>query len=219
MSVAGSVQKSLGWLLPGLYGIALVQFQFVALLHLGFRQDIAPGLVLALFLLGSFNVPVWDRPVIYVEQPLPRPALQFPAVPIWHPSRQVVALNVGGCILPVLLALLLIRRMDAKCLPSVLLVAVAVGIVARLSSAVHRAGILLMPLPSALCAAALSGLVATPEIAPQIAFCGALWGVLVGADLVRVPRLLNRGLRVIALGGAGMFDGLVVTPLLAAVFA
>lgn len=186
------MKNGFSWLLAGLYGIALVQFQHVALLHLGLKPHIVPMFILALFVGGTFNIPVWDRTVIYIEDPTPAATFQFPAVAGWHPTRQVLALNLGGCLLPLLLSLILMRKMGAECLPPVMAVAAGVALVARLSSSVGGAGIVLLPLPSALCAVIIAGLVAPVEIVRPIAFCGAMWGVLVGADLIRVPQLLKQ---------------------------
>jgi uncharacterized membrane protein len=55
--------------------------------------------------------------------------------------------------------------------------------------------------------------------APAIAYVAGSLGALVGADLMNLPRMTELAAPVVAIGGAGTFDGVFVTGLLAGVLA
>jgi uncharacterized membrane protein len=72
----------------------------------------------------------------------------------------------------------------------------------------------MQPLIPAL-AAALSGLVLAPEWAPPIAFAAGVLGPLIGADLLHLDDIAQLGAGMASIGGAGTFDGVVLSGLVA----
>ena len=54
-----------------------------------------------------------------------------------------------------------------------------------------------------------------PVQAPSLAFVGGTLGVLVGADLLRLKDIGRLGEPVASIGGAGSFDGIFVTGIVA----
>jgi uncharacterized membrane protein len=52
-------------------------------------------------------------------------------------------------------------------------------------------------------------------MAPPIAFCAGVLGPVVGADLMNLKYISKTQVGVASIGGAGTFDGIVITGLLA----
>jgi uncharacterized membrane protein len=71
--------------------------------------------------------------------------------------------------------------------------------------------VFLAPLTSALVALALD-----PEHAAHLAYISGVFGVLIGADILRLKTIAALGTPVAAIGGAGTFDGIFMTGIIAA---
>ena len=173
------------------------------------------------FLLGGFiNIPIWSRPLPeedLVTTILPPPLGVRGSLKVWAPSpKQRVYLNLGGCILPVLLSIVLIARdFQSSHLPILLLNIAIVATVAWFTSyIVPERGVLIAPLPSALAAAILTQSYA-PDLASSLAFPSAVLGVLIGGDIVRLPAMVESGLQDISVGGAGSLDAVLLVGLIA----
>ena len=64
-------------------------------------------------------------------------------------------------------------------------------------------------------ATAISALVLSRRYAAALAYIGGSIGTLVGADLLNLGRLQGLGAPVASIGGAGTFDGIFLTGVLA----
>lgn len=129
-------------------------------------------------------------------------------------GRTLIAVNVGGGLIPVLFSLYLVGRGG---LPLPLLGA-AIGIVALVSHLVSRPlpGIGIgMPIFVAPIAAALTALLLGPEHSAPLAYVSGTLGVLIGADLLRLKDIRRMGTPVASIGGAGTFDGIFMTGIVA----
>ncbi len=196
-----------------------------ALGKLGIDPAWAPLLVMATFVGSLFNIPLWrekiDDPLLRHPLEIWRLQQRFPHLgrPV---SERVIAMNVGGCVLPLLLVLHIIRHLQAN-QPSVLpALALAVGVniaVCWLAARpVPRVGIM-MPafLPGAV--AALSAIGLAPQEAPPVAFCAGVLGPVIGADLLHLHAFRRNQVGIASIGGAGTFDGIVLSGLLAVLLA
>jgi uncharacterized membrane protein len=67
--------------------------------------------------------------------------------------------------------------------------------------------------------AALSALLFAPEEAPAVAFVAGVMGPLCGADLLHLRDLSKVATGMASIGGAGTFDGIVLSGILAAYLA
>jgi uncharacterized membrane protein len=67
--------------------------------------------------------------------------------------------------------------------------------------------------------AALSALLLQPAFAPPVAFIAGVLGPLVGADLLHLNDIKSIGANVASIGGAGTFDGIVISSLVATLIA
>jgi uncharacterized membrane protein len=63
--------------------------------------------------------------------------------------------------------------------------------------------------------AALCGLILTPENPPAVAFSAGILGPLIGADLLRLPQIIRLSSGTASIGGAGTFDGIVISGFIA----
>jgi len=171
-------------------------------------------------LMGSLvNVPLFRMTAEEPEQPLPEPIRR-----ILSHSRQpfegvtTVAVNLGGCLLPLTFSAYLVMHAGAA-MADYLLAAGFVSTVAYLSSRPVPGLGIGMPVLVAPLAAAAAGLVLDPEHSPALAYVGGTIGVLIGADLLRLKDVRKLGSPVASIGGAGTFDGIFITGILAVLLA
>jgi uncharacterized membrane protein len=132
-------------------------------------------------------------------------------------NRTWIAVNVGGAIIPTLLSLylLLARGGVVQALLVAAIVTVVVHVVAR---PVQGIGIAVPTLVPPLIAAGAAQLLAgdAPAVA---AYVGGTIGTLVGADLLNLGKIRGLGAPVASIGGAGTFDGIFLTGILAVLLA
>jgi uncharacterized membrane protein len=89
-----------------------------------------------------------------------------------------------------------------------------VAVCYRVARPVPGVGVLMPGLiPAALAAA--SALLLAPEIAPPVAFVAGTLGPLVGADLLHLRRVEEMETGIVSIGGAGTFDGIVLSGIVA----
>jgi uncharacterized membrane protein len=198
--------------------VAFVQLGIlqVAFHKLGLAAESA-ALLLMVTLFGSLlNLPLFTVPTDPVAQErrlqeLPH-RLRKRIRPI--PGRTIIAVNVGGCVVPLAFSLYLLNHSQ----PAPLHLLAAVGAVALvsygISFSVPRVGIA-MPVLVAPLTAAVAALSLGPDQAPALAYIGGTLGVLIGADLLRLKDIGKLGEPVASIGGAGTFDGIFVTGIVA----
>lgn len=197
-----------------------------ALINLGFSCTQAI-LILILALLGSFiNIPV-SR--IETHQVVVRPEYTFFGV--FYRIREVspttiIAINVGGAVIPATISLYLFGTILiplggfvlASALGGIVLVAVITN---RVAQPVRGLGIA-TPIFIPPLAALIAGIVFSwnmPAIAPVIAFISGTLGTLIGADLLNLHKIGDLGAPVASIGGAGTFDGIFLSGVIAALLA
>jgi uncharacterized membrane protein len=176
--------------------------------------------LLVLVLVGSYiNIPVAYLP----ERAGPGPAVVsyygmrylIPIARRW--SGTIIAVNVGGAVIPALLALYLLMKYQLylRGLAGVAMVATVCNLIAR---PMHGLGlaepIFITPLITAFAAAALSLRYAAP-----LAFISGSLGTLIGGDLLNLDKVRALGAPIASIGGAGTFDGIFVTGVLALLYA
>lgn len=129
----------------------------------------------------------------------------------------VLALNVGGGLVPAALALWMLAAHGAwgRGAVAVALVAALVHAVARPVPGRGIAMPTLVPGP----VAALVALTVAPDQAPAVAYAAGALGTLIGADLTNLGTLRSLGAPVASIGGAGTFDGIFVTGIVAVLLA
>jgi uncharacterized membrane protein len=129
----------------------------------------------------------------------------------------VLAVNVGGAVIPTLLSLYLLVKtgMYGR---GLLAVAIVTAVVHWLAYPVKGMGVG-VPVFIPPVVAAVTALVLSRQAAPPLAYIGGSLGTLVGADLLNLGRVQALGAPVASIGGAGRFDGIFVTGIVAVLLA
>lgn len=193
----------------------------VALGKLGLGPTSSVLAALGIFLGSLVNLPVTRIEQTQTVEHRPLRLLGLNRVlsqPVQRQTFTVIAVNVGGCLVPTALAGYQIGRLALHAPSTLGVMGIAlilnVGLCYVLAEPIPERGIALQPLVPA-AAAALCGLVLAPEWAPPIAFSAGVLGPLVGADLLHLDDLADIGTGMASIGGAGTFDGVVLSGLVA----
>lgn len=143
--------------------------------------------------------------------------LRFRPPPWSRPREMVLAVNVGGAIIPSCISIYLL--IHAQNPIRMLLAMIVVTLVTyRLSKPVPGMGIAVpMLIPPVV--AALAALLFNSEWAPPTAYFAGTLGTLIGADLLHLDQLKQLQAPVASIGGAGTFDGIFLTGILAVLLA
>jgi uncharacterized membrane protein len=180
------------------------------------------GALLALWasLLGSFVT----IPVARIHSDAPQPVWEvrflgaaFLLRPVLPQHVTIVAVNVGGALLPVALSTYLLVRSGAWW--AALVAVAAVTAVAYLTARIVPGVGIVMPLWIAPLVAALSAVTLAPDHSAAVAYSAAALGTLIGADLLHLRRVARLGATVVSIGGAGTFDGIFLGGIVAVVLA
>jgi uncharacterized membrane protein len=176
--------------------------------------------VLLLSLLGSYvNIPVAHLPDerVITGRVVTHFGMRYviPMVQEWPGT--VIAVNVGGAVVPTLLSLYLLyrHRLYVSGLVGVVIVA---AVVHWLATPVRGVGIA-VPIFIPPLVATVTAWVLQRRAAPPLAYIAGSLGTLIGADLLNLGKLQGLGAPVAAIGGAGTFDGIFVTGILAVLLA
>jgi uncharacterized membrane protein len=177
-------------------------------------------LLLVCCLLGSYvNIPVATLPPEYIRSgEIVRyygMSYVVPVVREW--PGPVLAVNLGGAVIPVIVSIYLIFK-SGEFFNSFLAIVLVTFVVHRLARPVPGVGIvvptLIPPLITAMVALALSR-----RQAPALAYIAGSIGTLVGADLLNLKHIGGMGAPIASIGGAGKFDGIFLTGIVAMLLA
>jgi uncharacterized membrane protein len=191
----------------------------LAYMRLGLGSRAALG-VLLLSLVGSyFNIPIVELPArqVLVREAVPFFGMGYPIpVRVEWPGT-LIAVNVGGALIPVLVSawLWISHRLRLKPLIALAIVAAIAHLVAH---PVAGLGIAMPVFATPLAAAGVALLLSRVEAAP-LAYIGGSLGTLVGADLSNLGKIQDLGAPVASIGGAGTFDGIFLSGVLAVLLA
>lgn len=185
---------------------------------LGFPPWAAVVLLLGV-LLGSFvNIPVWRVEGQWERVSSDPSSFPFRPVKRIEKGTTTINLNVGGAVIPIGISVFLLVRLPAALYPHLLAAtAVVAAVCYQLARPVKGTGIAMPALIPPLLASLLAIVVAPRGQAAVVAFVAGVIGVLVGADLLNLPKLANSGARAASIGGAGTFDGIFLTGILSVV--
>jgi uncharacterized membrane protein len=132
-------------------------------------------------------------------------------------QERIISLNVGGAILPGLLCLYLLSRVN---LGSAFLATTVTTIFSYyLSKPVKGVGIILPAFIPPIIAAVAALLFAEKGSAPAVAYISGVLGTLIGADLLRLHQIKRMGLSFLSIGGAGVFDGIFIVGIISVLLA
>lgn len=209
------------FLLALLFGMIQIGALSIAFDKLGLSMRSAM-MLLILSLLGSgINLPLftvdsegeggldprWQQPPRWLN---PRLGLR--------PGKVLVAINVGGGVIPVAFSLYLLLRHPLP--PGIVAIAIMLqaAVCYYVSRPIRGLGIGMPILIAPLAAALISVFLLPTQSAPLAYVCGTL-GVLTGADLLRLRDVRRLGAPFASIGGAGTFDGVFITGIVAVLLA
>lgn len=207
--------------LPLLFlGVTQVVFR-----RLGFTP-LAAFTILVLSLLGSaVNIPVYKmvskQPILAIRY-YTFYGITYP-VPTVVPSPQktIVALNLGGAIIPTAISTYLWVK-EYPHTPQILVCLLIVTLVCyRLAKPIEGVGIVMPAFVPPIVAATSAFIVSlgdSPLLFASAYIAGSL-GTLIGADLLNLKKLSTLRAQIVSIGGAGTFDGIFVSGILAVVIA
>ena len=136
---------------------------------------------------------------------------------VHHWPATVLAINVGGALIPILLSLYLALKNRLVMKSALALTAVAL-VTHYLAQPVRGVGITLPiyipPIVAVVCALLLSW-----QQAGSLAYVGGSMGTLIGADLMNLDKVQGLGAPVASIGGAGTFDGVFLVGIVAVLLA
>lgn len=205
--------------------VLLIIFVQVGALTLAFdKLGLSPQsalILMAVSLFGSLiNLPLFtmetEAPAMDTVPP-PFRSLLRQTLREFH-GRTVVAVNLGGCLVPVFFSLYLIARGSFSPF-ALLIVAGTVALVSYLSSRPMPGIGIGMPVFVAPLAAAIAAVLIDPVQSAPLAYSGGTLGVLIGADLMRFRDIRKLGAPLASIGGAGTFDGIFITGIVAVLLA
>jgi len=210
--------------------LAMLPFAFgqvftAALIKLKLEPTTALLVVVGIFMGSAINIPV--KRISRTESVSADPLAVF-GLSRWRPMLQrerretVIAINVGGCLIPVALAVYETAHLVmAGWRPvSGLLLAIVINTLACywVAKPVEGIGIAMPGLFPALLAA-VSALLLVADQAPPVAFVAGVLGPLIGADLLHLRDIEKITTGIASIGGAGTFDGIVLSGIVAAYLA
>jgi uncharacterized membrane protein len=225
MSYSGCLPLLVVFLFLVLLPFFFANFLLAALSKLGLPPGVALLALLGMLFGGAINIPIKRIPrgEAFVVDPLAVFGFgrMFPGV-LRTRSYTTIAINAGGCVVPCILALYQFVRVlnQGPYALFVLLGVTVVSIMVCFHIAKPVAGIgIAMPafIPPLL--AAIPSVLLMPDFAPPIAFIAGVLGPLIGADLLHLPEIKNVATGMASIGGAGTFDGIVLSGLMAALLA
>ena len=194
----------------------LILLGFFHIIRIGFENlGIAPELVVAiliLMLVGSvINIPLGKRRIMEVEQ-----IRFFGLMRKKKFIAQGLSINVGGAVIPIIISAYLLTKVPLELV--IIPVALMIVISNRMAKFIPGKGI---AVPAFLIAVivAIIAFIAAPDFAPLVAFIAGTIGVLVGADLLHLPRVMREGQGILSIGGAGVFDGIFLIGIISALLA
>lgn len=176
--------------------------------------------LLLLSLLGSYvNIPVAEIPAkqIVSNQVVSDWGVQYVVPQVEERPQTTIAVNVGGALIPTILSIYLLVK-NRLYYQSFLGVAFVAAIVHQMAHAVPGVGIAMPPLIPPLLAAGVA-LAVSRQAAPALAYISGTLGTLIGADLLNLGIVQGLQAPVLSIGGAGTFDGVFLTGILAVLLA
>jgi uncharacterized membrane protein len=211
-------------ILVGLFILLIVLIQVGALrytyLRLGVSSRAAVLLLLA-SLFGSYlNIPLAELSAerqFLAGQEISYFGMRYmmPIAVDWPGT--IIAVNVGGALIPSLMSLYLLARNELWGLG--LLATAFVSLVCYyLAEPIAGLGIAL-PIFVPAIATAFVALVLSRQYAAILAYVAGSLGTLIGADLLNLGNIQYLGAPVASIGGAGTFDGIFITGMLAVLIA
>lgn len=132
----------------------------------------------------------------------------------------VLAINLGGAVIPTLISIALLYEFPASLTYAIACVIFVAIVTNRVARPVRGLGIvapaLLPPIMAVLVAFIMTYVLNSPkQYIFILAYVGGTLGTLIGADLMNLNKIRDLGAPIASIGGAGTFDGVFLSGLIA----
>jgi uncharacterized membrane protein len=218
-------------LTPGFFSILVFLFagliiliQLRILRYAYMRLGVGRGAALVL-LFGSLIGSYFNIPITVLPGPPPVQSgdvVEFfgmryvvPVVVSWPGT--VLAVNVGGAVIPTIMSTYLVIRYQLWLKAAIATAAIAF-VIHSMATPVSGIGIA-VPVFAPVVTTAILAFILSREYAAPLAYIGGSMGTLIGADLLNLDKINGLGAPVASIGGAGTFDGIFLTGILAVLLA
>src|SRR5882757_8734090 len=205
--------------LLGLFFLIEVGALRYAYMRLGLGSGAALALLLGSLIGSYFNIPIAKLPD---QQMISGREITYfgmhyivPTVVDWPGT--VIAVNVGGAVVPGLMSLYLLTKYRLW-VDGVVATACVALVCYILANPVRGIGIALPVVIPTVTTAVVALLLSFKQAAPLAYISGSL-GTLIGADLFNLDKIQGLGAPIASIGGAGTFDGIFLTGILAVLIA
>ncbi|MGN1287088.1 MAG: DUF1614 domain-containing protein [Bradyrhizobium sp.] len=200
--------------------VVLIQLRILRYAYM--RLGIGPGVALLLLfgsLIGSyFNIPitVLPGPPVRSGEIVDFFGMRY-VVPYLASPSTILAVNLGGAVIPAVMSAYLMLRYQLWLRAAIATMVIA-AIVHASATPVRGMGIA-VPVFVPVVATAILALLLSREYAAPLAYIGGSMGTLLGADLLNLDKIGSLGAPIASIGGAGTFDGIFLTGILAVLIA
>jgi uncharacterized membrane protein len=211
-------------ILVGLFVVLfVVLLVFRALRHAYVSLGLSPSAAMLLLfgsLIGSyFNIPVAVLPPEQLESDkvIDFFGMQYTVPMVENLAGTVIAVNVGGAVIPTIMSLYLLvtRQLWVQ---GAIATAIVALVLHWLAHPVPGIGIAVPVFFPAIVTAVVALLLSRGNAAPLAYIAGSM-GTLIGADLTNLDKVAGLGAPVASIGGAGTFDGIFLTGIVAVLLA
>src|SRR6516225_9654754 len=206
-----------------LFGVLIILIQLRILRYAYMRLGVGPGAALLLLfgsLVGSyFNIPITVLPgkTVQTGEVVDFFGMRYVVPLVTSYPGTVIAVNVGGAVIPTLMSIYLVLRYQLWLRAAVAVVIIAL-VIHSMATPVRGVGIA-VPVFAPVVVTAILAFLLSREYAAPLAYIGGSMGTLIGADLLNLDKISGLGAPVASIGGAGTFDGIFLTGILAVLLA
>ncbi|MBC7129809.1 DUF1614 domain-containing protein [Candidatus Bathyarchaeota archaeon] len=202
-------------LVVGLLFVGAVGYAFR---RVGFSPQITTLILVATFAGSYVNIPLFklktmvpivrDEYVSFFGLVFRVPQLSY------EEASTIIALNVGGALIPTIVSIYLLWKLPSAA-PLALTGTVIVALITHLVARPVRGLGIAAPAFIPPLAAAITAYVLPSSVPAVVAYVSGVLGTLIGADIANLHKIPGLGARVASIGGAGTFDGIFLSGIIA----
>jgi len=200
---------------------------FIGVLGVAFEEVGFSPIMTALILIATFVGSYVNIPILRLKTTMPIIEEEFVSffgivyrIPRleYGETTTMIALNMGGAVIPTLVSFYLLWKLPSAILYALVGVAVVAIVTHVIARPVKGVGIVTPPFIPPIAAALLAYLL--PSGAPRVvAYVSGVLGTLIGADMSNLGVIPKLGAPVASIGGAGTFDGVFLSGIIAVLLA
>jgi uncharacterized membrane protein len=200
--------------------IVLIELHILSYAYekMGIDHRYVLAIILMTILGSAINIPLYRLPP---EQMVADHVVSYygvsHVVPVVEERQTIIAVNVGGAVIPTALSIYLLFR-NALYISGAIGTAIVAWVVHMLAQRVPGVGIKVPIFIPPLLAVGTAMILSWRRAAALAYIVGSL-GTLIGADLSNLGKIQGLGAPVASIGGAGTWDGIFITGILAVLLA